>query len=340
MRQPSRLLLCFVALFCFALAPACGGGGGDGGTTPGGGGGAGGGGGTVGGSPGSADTIGWLARINNIRAWAGLAAVTEDASLKQGGDEHCIYMVRNDVIEHNQNTGVCCKTAAGLNAAMKSNLSISGGTPGLQQEAPIRGWITGPFHGIGILDPRLTQSSFSNYYELVGTFHHGAALDVLTHLSGTATGYPIMWPGNGAVIDILSYDGNESPDPLAGSGITAPTGTPIYLQLGSGGVTPSVTASSFSEAGGAAMPHIIFDETSYTNPSPAQQSLARSILGGRDCIVLMPHAPLQAGKTYNVSITSNGTVHAWSFSTDASASKRDLEPVKRVMAPVPAASKK
>ncbi len=332
MRRPSRLSFCLVALLCLALAPACGGGSGGDGTAGGGTGGTGGGG-TVGGAPGSADTIGWLARLNNMRAWAGLAPVTEDVSLKQGGDEHCIYMVRNDVIEHNQNSGACCKTAAGLNAAMKSNLSVSGGTPGLQQEAPLRGWITGPFHGIGMLDPRLTQSSFSNYYELIGTFHHGAALDVLTNRGGAAAGYPIMWPGTGAVIDILSYGGNESPDPLANSGLTAPTGIPIYLQLGSGGVTPSVTASSFSETGGAALPHIIFDETTYTNPNAGEQSLARSILGGRDCIVMMPSAPLQAGKTYSVSITSNGTVHAWSFSTHATATKPDL--TTRTLAPAP-----
>ena len=339
MRHPSRFLLCLVALLCLALAPSCGGSGGDKGTTAGGGGGAGGGGagggGGVGGATGSGDTIGWLARLNNMRAWAGLAPVTEDASLQQGGDEHCIYMVRNDVIEHAQDLGACCKTAAGLNAAQNSNLSISGGIPGLQVERPLRSWMTGPFHGIGMIDPRLSQSSFSNYYELTGSFHHGAALDVLSNRNAAATGYPIMWPGNGAVVDILSYDGFESPDPLASAPFSAPCGLPIYLQLGSGGVTPSVTASTFSEAGGAPLPHIVFDETTYSNPNGAEQSLGRAVLGGRDCVVLMPQAPLQAGKTYNVSITSNGTVHAWSFSTDASASKRDLEPMKRVMTPAP-----
>ncbi len=65
--------------------------------------------------------------------------------------------------------------------------------------------------------------------------------------------------------------------------------------------------------------HCLFDETSYTNPDGSTQNTGRSILNGRDAIVLIPKQPLTFGATYTVSITANEQTYAWSFTVSSTA---------------------
>ncbi len=80
-----------------------------------------------------------------------------------------------------------------------------------------------------------------------------------------------------------------------------------YLLLAN---TPNVSASSLSKDGAGNLAICELDETNYTNAD--QQDLGRGVLAMRHAVVLMPQAPLSAG-LYRVSITSGGTVYAWSF---------------------------
>jgi hypothetical protein len=82
--------------------------------------------------------------------------------------------------------------------------------------------------------------------------------------------------------------------------------------LGSGSITPNVTASSFRR-GSTDLEFCIFDETNYVNSNSSYQDLGRNVLGGRDAIVIMPRDPLTVGETYSASITSNGETYIWSF---------------------------
>jgi len=128
--------------------------------------------------------------------------------------------------------------------------------------------------------------------------------------------FPVVWPGDGATLPVTSYRGGELPDPLSGSGYSAsynsPTGHPIYLILGDGGITPNVTDSSLL-SNDVELAHFTFDETNYTNPDPEAQSLARSILDIQDAVVLMPREPLVVGQTYTVNIEVSGKDYTWSF---------------------------
>ena len=102
-------------------------------------------------------------------------------------------------------------------------------------------------------------------------------------------------------------------------GYTAPAGLPIILQIGDGSLTPSVTAHTIT-SGGSAVEHCVFDETSYSNPDGNMQSLGRSVLGGRDAIVLIARQSLTQGAMYTVSVTANGTKYTWSFTVSKNAS--------------------
>lgn len=270
-------------------------------------------------SPSPSPTAGWLSYLNNIRAVGGLPAVTENSSWTDGIYKHAIYMVKNDVIGHSEDPANPYYTPEGDTAAANCNLYASSSTSG-NYENSIDSWLVGPFHGVGMLDPRLLQSAFADYSEADGGLQYGSGLDVLRGTGSLPSGvtFPIMWPGNGSTMPVDSYDGNESPDPLTSSpGYSAPTGPPIYLMLGTGGVTPNVTASSFKQ-GSTDLDHFTFDETNYTNPDGSAQSTGRAVLNSRDCIVLMPKDPLQAGQTYTVSITNDGSQYTWSFTVSNS----------------------
>ncbi len=280
----------------------------------------------------------WLGRMNQFRAWSGLDSVTVDPALQRGGDLHCKWMIVNSTIAHGEVPGTECYTIEGHVAGMNSNLVVQSPTP-THIESAMRGWITGPFHGVAIIDPRLERTSFSQYVDnnRIGSFTYGAALDVASNRTGPVPPTPVMWPGNGATIDLLSYGGSESPDPVGPYGLVAPTGPPIYLMLPFGVPYPAtVTASSFM-AGPTPLGHLIYDGGSYVNPGPpapgqagSPQDLGRAVLAARRCIVIMPHQPLTAGATYGVSITANGTTYAWSFSTTGNARKFTPDVSRRV----------
>jgi hypothetical protein len=144
----------------------------------------------------------------------------------------------------------------------------------------------------------------------------GACLDVIRGLGGgipPSVVFPLRWPNSGGTMPYTGYYGSELPEPLTSCpGYAAPSGPPIFLQIGSGDQVPDVTGHSFNQ-GSTSLDHCIFDETNYTNPDGYAQSLGRSVLSMRDAIVLMPRNPLSPGVTYTISIANSGTTYTWSF---------------------------
>lgn len=262
---------------------------------------------------------GWLAYVNSYRDMADLPSVSENTAWSHGNELHGRYMVKNDIIAHTEDTSNPWYTPEGLAAAQASNLIVSD-SPEMSFKTAIDGWMQAPFHAVGIVDPALGQVGYGEYHEADGGIQSGAGLDVIRGLGSVPIGvtYPVVWPSQGKTVSLLSHWG-ESPSPLTSCpGYAAPSGLPILLQLGHWSVTPYVTAHSFMR-GGTWLEHCVFDETNYVNPDSALQSLGRSILNSRDAIVLIPRAPLTAGQTYTVSITTNGQTYAWSFSVSSGA---------------------
>jgi len=164
----------------------------------------------------------------------------------------------------------------------------------------------------------------------------GLASDIPANIS-----FPITWPGNEATTYIRAYTGFEFPDPLTSTGCVAyqsqipPSGTsgvgmPIYLQIGNGGLTPVVTSTILTRRDGSSLEHCWFDETTYINPDPDQQSVARAILGARDAIVIIPRYPFDPGERYTVTVTANGQSYVWSFNVSNAAMLRPQEDMPRV----------
>jgi hypothetical protein len=258
----------------------------------------------------------WLNVINRIRKQSGLPTVRENESWSKACELHSQYMVKNDTITHIEKPGNLWYTLEGAVAAQNSNVMGSSDTRSPDEDA-IRLWMSQPFHGIGILDPQLETIGFGSYREDYGKWKMAASLDVVSGNTNTETSenaYPIFWPPNEQTTTILSFDGDEWPNPLTSCpGYKTPTGSPIYLQIGSGSLTPNVTASSFQK-GNQKLDHCIFDETNYANPGPSNdQVVGRSSLNARDAIIIIPRKPLKAGSTYKVMITVNEKTYTWSF---------------------------
>jgi len=266
----------------------------------------------------------WLGYLNFIRSMAYLNSVSSSVLWSDGCWLHSRYMVMNDEISHSEDSSNPWYTDAGDEAAGYSNVMVSSSVSSSDNYA-IDLWMSGPFHGVAILDPQLEVVGFGSFREDNGTWKMGASLDVSRGRSTTEppTGtYPIMWPGNEQKTNILNYRGTEWPDPLSSCpDITAdywnPSGPPIYLQIGSGEITPNVTDTSLKQ-GSTDLEHCEIDETNYVNPNSSTQNTGRWILNTRDAIVIMPKNPLEPGNTYSVSITSNGITYHWSFTTYSS----------------------
>ncbi len=255
----------------------------------------------------------WLDRVNALRAMADLPPVTENTDWTQGCIYHSRYIVKNDELTHYEDPNNPWYTQEGYDAGHNGNVMCSSdiNTPDVDA---INMWMVGPFHGLGIIDPRLERAAFGSYREDIGFWTMAATLDVLRGLNwSVSVTYPVFWPGNGKTVDMTRFPGGESPNPLSSCpGYTPPTGIPIIIQLGKGSVTPNITAHSLKQ-GTTDLDHCIFDETTYTNPDSDSQALGRNVLNMRDAVVIMPRQPLVPGKTYTVSITNSGITYTWSF---------------------------
>lgn len=255
-------------------------------------------------------TLGWLDYLNAYRISAGLPALSENTSWSGGGRNHAIYSVKNGVLQHSEDPSKPYYTDPGNQAAANSNVMATGNSTDGDINA-IDLWLEGPFHALGMLDPRLASTGFGSYRDnSAAGFKMSATLDVLRGLSSLPSGFhfPVMWPGRGSTIRLTSYNGNEFPNPLSPcSGYSAPTGLPVILQLDPA-EPASLQAHSFSQGSTP------LESCAYNKNSGQLDSTGKSILGMRNAVVLIPRAPLVAGNTYSVSITNGGTVYSWSFS--------------------------
>jgi uncharacterized protein YkwD len=245
----------------------------------------------------------WLDRLNTWRTSTGLTTLTEDSTWSQGDYDHALYMVKNDLVTHYETPGVPYYTTAGDTAARDSNIYVSSSTSTTDQQA-IDWWMQAPFHAMGLMDPRLTQTGFGSYREVKSGWDMGAAVDVIRGNSFTGGHYPVYFPGNGTSQPLTSYRGGEFPDPLqACPGYSVPTGLPVFIEVG-GNVNTSVGSVHSFTGNGVPLTHCVIDSSS---PSVG------SYLYTRGGVILVPQQPLQVGVRYVVTLTVNSIPYSWSF---------------------------
>ena len=274
----------------------------------------------------------WLKRLNAYRAMAKLRPVAEDSALSAGDRAHVNYLIENlgPALRRGGNPGIDAHlespdkpgyTTAGARAGKSSDVDfIAFG--GMKLKDPVGwalvDWISGAFHRLPLLDPRLRRVGFSQICE------RGLCVAALDAQSGIEPGpsrveysAPIEFPANGTVFDLRTFT-NEWPNPLSACpGYAAPTGLPITVMTGNW-LDAELNSYSIERIarGGAAikLDACGFDFSSYTNRDANSQEVARNILHGQGTVVVIPRAPLEKGAAYRVSITASGKRYQWTFS--------------------------
>lgn len=247
---------------------------------------------------------GWLDRLNSWRASTGLAALSENPAWSAGDYNHALYIVKNGLVTHYETPGVPYYTPEGDTAARNGNIQVSS-TTGTPDEQAIDWWMAAPFHAMGMMDPRLTQTGFGSFRDAASSpWQEGAALDTNRGNSFTGGSYPVYFPGNGTTEPLTTYSGGEFPDPLqACIGYSAPTGLPVFIQIGGNVNTTAASVHSFT-GNGVPLSHCVLDTT---------VAAVSSYLYTRGAVIVVPRQPLQNGVKYVVTLTVNGVPYTWSF---------------------------
>jgi hypothetical protein len=221
---------------------------------------------------------------------------------------------------HTENPASPYYTVAGAKEAASSNLFY--GEVGFTPRDFIDGWLSAPFHAVGILRPELRLVAFA-YSKSSGD----AGLDVINGLdyAQPLPKAPVSFPGPGAPTDLSTFRG-ESPDPLATCGwqkLTEAVGVPLVVLLPRP-PAPGLTARldrpggvTETDANGGLC---VVDSNTFVPSDPLYGPTAIDILKGDNAVFLVPRAPLTPG-TYTVSLRQPGRPEVgWQFTND--------EPVK------------
>ena len=253
------------------------------------------------------DANDWLSIVNIYRAQSGLPPVSPNASWDAGTRNHSCWMLLNG-IAHDEAPGTPGYTAEGDQAGNSSNVAVSS-VEATTAKGNIDLWMSGPFHAIGILRANLTQSSYGQCSNPATTpWRSAATLDVIRGIApGAKPSTPIVFPGNGATTSLSRFVA-ESPDPRSFCGWGAQSvGLPLLALMPSG---VSSAAASVTGPNGPVNTCVLHGANT--------TGVASSILGGENAVVVLPDAPLAAGR-YHVTVTSNAGPADWSFDVDPNA---------------------
>jgi len=259
----------------------------------------------------------WLGEINQYRGAAGLVPVTDQQSWDAGIVDHLIYLEKSPakyftgayVSEHTENPASPYYTAAGAREGESSDLFPDVG--GKSDVQIIDGWLTDPFHAVGMLRATLGQVAFAEY-------GGDAALDVISGLNqNPPAGGPTLFPGPNMTTDLTTY-GDELPSPLETCKWTGtpPVGLPLIAlltQTPSSGLTASLVSSSGSSETSQKSTLCVVDANDYFTTNTVYGPTGLEILQSDNDVFLIPKSPLTQG-TYTATISQPGASNiTWVF---------------------------
>ena len=258
---------------------------------------------------------GWLEAVNWYRAASGLPPVVEDVPRNAAIAAHLNYLKSTPASlktgqyanAHSENPDSPHYTPEGAAAGRSSNL-----TPGSSSErGAIDGWMTAPFHAIGILRPGLKKVAFAR--DETGA----AGLDVLPGLSQPvpARTEPVLFPGRIGSVHLTSFRG-ESPNPLETCGY-ASSGLPLVAML-TEAPDPAISAELADAAGNTVTTAgdglCVVTADTYKSSDAVYGPTGKSILAGDKAVFVIPRAPLVTGGRYTARIRQpNRPDVQWTF---------------------------
>jgi len=261
-----------------------------------------------------------LARLNELRALAAVPAVPENSALSAACLQHASWILRNGVLQHGEAPATPGYTVQGDRAGQQSNLSASQ-DPDTSMTAHIDSIMVAPFHGLGFIDP-LVRGFGLGYLRDPHSLTPLRSASVVDVIGDRATSlpegvsYPILWPAPGQTLPFTGFDGLEYPNPVPLA--KPPFGCPLIVQTGRFDKAPRVTSWTLLRDDGEPLSCFEIDETTYLNSNSQEQALGRSVLRGRNAIILIPRSPLVPGRSYTASLINHGELIRWSFNVSPS----------------------
>jgi len=249
----------------------------------------------------------WLTVVNAYRGMSGLAPVTENSTWSAEAQAHSCYLLLNG-ISHDEVPGNPGYTPGGDTAGNSGNVAVSSSTTATARNH-IDLWMTGPFHAIGILRPKLATSGFGICADAATSpWHSGGTLDVLRGVNpqGPTPTTATVFPGRNATIALDRFI-TESPNPLTFCGWTGAAGLPLIAMMPGAVTSASATLTGPS---GPLQTCVLHGENT--------DGTAQSILRSDNAVVVVPRNPLAPG-TYTSTVTTTGGDVTWSFTIDPSA---------------------
>jgi uncharacterized protein YkwD len=229
----------------------------------------------------------WLAELNHYRALNNAAPVAQDPSLSHADALHVRYMIKTGDFTHYENTKSKWYTAAGARAGTSSDLAE--GIPD-----PINAWARAPYHAL---------SEVGKYGTLAGFAQAGgyAALWVDVDTSVRVARPPFyQYPANGKTTSLLTFYGDETPNPVANCprpsvDADRPYGLPIIYGNAKQVSHPSATVT----ANGKKLRTCVVNAGEYG-----------------DAVFVIPWVGLRQHETITVSVSYQGKLQSrWRFKT-------------------------
>jgi len=264
----------------------------------------------------SADA-GWLETVNYYRTGSGLPAIAAEPAWIDGQVKHLAYLANTPLAfrvgeyanAHTENPASPWYTPEGDKAGRSSNI---GG--GRSERQAIEGWMTAPFHSIGVMRPGLTRAAFAM------SSSGSAMLDVisgLTYPPPTDAPSTVLFPGTGSVTSLTSFAG-ESPDPREGCAADwrSFVGLPMYAMLPT--PPPPGTTAQLTRPDGTVVSAgndlCVQTAASFNSSDTVYGATGKAILAGGNVVLVMSRKPLSRGPNSVVIQRPGESDVSWSFS--------------------------
>ena len=259
--------------------------------------------------------LAWLNLVNLYRSASRLAPVTDNPAWDAGLQAHFRYIWKSSGFLtgpyqnlHLENPASPYYTAAGAQEGSSSDLYFGGGW----DISEIDGWLTSPFHALGMLNPTLGQVAFAQ-----GVGMAGIDLGSGSGENPPATS-PVLFPGPGMATGLTTYSGGEVPSPLQTChwSDSATVGLPLIAQLTQApavGLTASLMTPGGTSENSRRGNLCVVDANDYVTTDPVYGPTGLDLLSADNAVFLIPRAPLVHG-TYTASIEQPGQpAISWSF---------------------------
>lgn len=246
----------------------------------------------------------YLDRLNQLRTWAGLQAVTEDAALVADAEAATQWLVDNGEFTHFINDPSASEAA--VRGAAQSNLYASSRPEGDSPTAVIDGWANSFGHGMWALHPLLTRTGYGYAsdadapgWRFIAALNVIGGIDFASELADE--GFPLTFPADGVAGFDLPGNDRRPPDqcPEAAGPTLRAIGGAERGDAFDGNPFTSVTVT----VNGLVVPACIASGDDYAS------------LGVTDSTAVVPHEALPPGSRVEVTGQFRGEPLGWSFTT-------------------------